>query len=177
MVVACAAAALAACAGGTRSRPIPTSPVEDTITLARKRLEGRWVLQSLQVFSPDGKKADVDATGILTSDQFGGLQIEYRMSDAGQREMKGLGIASPNPIVSTEGRVAIDVQRQQITYIGDDAGKRATGFDPDLVARRAHPFALERVRHYAFETDGILRLSTRYDNGREASVSHWKKES
>jgi hypothetical protein len=170
-------AALAGCAGAPRSRPIPTSPVEDTITAARKKLEGRWALESLQVMSVDGRKAGIDATGVLTSDEYGGLQIEYKLSDDGLREMKGLGIISPNPIVSTAGRVVIDVQNQQITYMGDDAGKRALGFDPDLAARRAHPFAIERVRHYAFETDGILRLSTRYDNGREASVSRWKKVS
>jgi hypothetical protein len=177
LCVLCGMAALTGCAGAPRARPIPTSPVEDTITAARKRLEGRWALESLQVMSLDGRKADIDATGVLTSDEFGGLRIQYKLSDAGQREMKGLGIVSPNPEVSTAGRVVIDVQNQRITYMGEDAGKQALGFDADVAARRAHPFAIERVRHYTFEADGILRLSTRYDSGREASVSRWKKVS
>lgn len=172
----CGVLALAGCAGAPRARPIPTEAVEDTIATARKTLEGRWTLQTLEVTSTDGKKTGVDATGVLRSDPYGVLRIEYRMSDAGQRDLKGLGITSPNPIVSTEGRVVIDVQHQQITYIGDEFESRALAFDPDLAARRANPFAIERVRYYAFETDGILRLSTRYDSGAEAVVSRWKRE-
>jgi hypothetical protein len=175
LVLLFGALALAGCAGSPRARPIPTTPAETTVADARKVLEGQWTLQSLQITGPDGRKADVDATGVLKSDQFGTLQIEYRMSDAGQDVLKGIGVTSPNPVVSTEGRVVIDVQHQQITYIGEDFERRAQQFDRELAAKRANPFAIERVRYYAFE-DGLLRLSTRYDNGTEAVVSRWKRE-
>ena len=73
-------------------------------------------------------------------------------------------------------RVVIDTQQNRITYIGDDFEARALGFDPKLAAARANPFALERIRYYKFETDGTLTLSTRYDDGKEAAASQWKRE-
>ena len=49
--------------------------------------------------------------------------------------------------------------------------------DPQTAARRQNPFALERIRYYSFDDQGILALATRYDNGSEAVVSKWKKSS
>ncbi len=57
----------------------------------------------------------------------------------------------------------------------NDTTQKALGFDPDLAARRANPFALERARYYTFEEDGTLTLATRHDNGNDASVSRWKR--
>ena len=48
---------------------------------------------------------------------------------------------------------------------------------PEGSARRANPFALERVRYYVIGDDGTLLLSTRYDNGKDAVVSRWKRGS
>jgi hypothetical protein len=143
----------------------------------RTTLQGRWILSSLTVTTDDGRASAIEAEGVLTADAFGGLAIEYRMSDAGQKTLESLGIRSPNPVVSTSGRVAIDPQQHRITYVGDDFNQRALGFDPDLAARRANPFALERVRYYEFGADGILVLSTRHDSGRNASVGRWKRGS
>ena len=50
-------------------------------------------------------------------------------------------------------------------------------FDPELAANRANPFALERPRYYALGADGILTLTTRHDNGRDAATSRWKRAS
>lgn len=170
--------ALPACSSRPRQRPLPTTPIDqgpETMSAVRKQLEGRWVLVSVNVTAPDGRSSPIDATGVLTADAFGGLNIEYRMSEGGQKTLTSFGISSPNPVISTSGRVVIDTQQKQITYAGDDFEKRALGFDPDLAARRANPFALERVRYYSFDADGTLTLTTRHDNGREASVSRWKK--
>ena len=79
------------------------------------------------------------------------------------------------PRISTSGRVVIDTQQNRITYLGDDFEERALGFDPKLAAQRANPFALERVRYYMFGGDGTLTLSTRYDDGKDAAVSQWKR--
>jgi hypothetical protein len=113
---------------------------------ARKVLEGRWVLVSLNVTAEDGRSAGVEASGTLTSDAFGNMNIEVRMTDAGRKALEGLGVKTPNPVISTTGQVAIDVQQRRITYVGEGFDKRGTGFDPDLAARRANPPALLRHR-------------------------------
>jgi hypothetical protein len=170
----------AGCAARPRQRPIPTSRIEQgpgSVEAVRKALAGRWVLSGLDVSTVDGRKTPVEATGVLTSDEFGRLTIEYRMSESGQKALEGLGIKAPNPVISTSGRIVIDPQQQRISYVDDDTSQQALGFDPDLAARRANPFALERPRYYTFEEDGTLTLATRHDNGNDASVSRWKRGS
>jgi hypothetical protein len=170
--------AVAGCAAGPRARPLPTERVEEgpnSTTAVRKQFEGRWSLLSFKVTGPDGRQVDVDATGDLTFDGFGVLSIQYRMSDAGLKTLAGVGVKSPNPVISTTGRVVIDTQQNRITYLADDFEEKALGFDPKLAAARANPFALERIRHYTFGNDGTLTLSTRYDDGKDANVSHWKR--
>lgn len=173
------AVAGAACAKAERQRPLPIARVDkgqDSMEAVRQALAGRWVLVSLHVTAADGRPAQVEATGALTSDAFGVLTIEYRMSEAGQKALETLGITAPNPVLSTSGRVVIDPRARRITYIDDATNQRAFGFDPAIAARRANPFTLERARYYAFGEDSTLRLATRHDNGRDAAVSVWKKE-
>jgi uncharacterized protein RhaS with RHS repeats len=179
-IILCVALALTACAARPRTRPLHTTPIAEgpnTMEAARKALEGRWVLIALNVTSADGPSAVVDATGTLTSDAFGNLHIEFRMSETGQKTLERLGIKSPDPVISTTGQVVIDPQQRQITYVGEGFDKRASGFDPDLAARRTNPFALERTRYYVLGADAVLTLSTRHDNGKDAAVSRWKKGS
>jgi hypothetical protein len=169
---------MAACAAAPRQRPLPTERVEEganSTTAVRKQFEGRWSLVSFKVAGADGRQTDVDATGDLTFDAFGVLDVRYKMSEAGLKGLASVGVKSPNPTVSTTGRVVIDTQQHKITYLGDDFEERALGFDPKLAAQRANPFALERVRYYMFEGDGTLTLSTRYDDGKDAAVSRWKR--
>jgi hypothetical protein len=154
-----------------------TSSDQEMMEAVRKRLQGRWALVSLTVTTEDGRHSAVDATGVLTFDGFGNLQIEYRMSEAGRQTLEGLGIKMPNPVLSTSGNVAIDTQQRRITYAGSDVQKRALGFDPDLAARRANPFTLERIRYYTFADDNNLTLTTRHDNGSDAAVAQWKRGS
>ena len=72
------------------------------------------------------------------------------MSDVGSKALAGVGVKSPNPVVSTTGRVVFDTQQQRITLSSaDDFEEKALGFDPKLAAARANPFALERIRYYA----------------------------
>ena len=125
--------------------------------------------------APDGRLVDVESTGDLTFDGFGVLQVTYQVSDVGQKRLADVGVKMDTPRISTTGRVVIDTQQNRITYLGDDFEERALGFDPKLAAQRANPFALERVRFYMFGGDGTLTLSTRYDDGKDAAVSHWKR--
>jgi hypothetical protein len=178
VLAGCAIVVASGCAAKPRGRPLHTTPIAegaDTLESARNFLAGRWVLASLRVTTEDGRGAGIDAAGALTADTHGTLAIEYRMSEAGQTTLASLGIDAPNPVVSTSGRVVIDSQQRRITDLGDDFQQRAQGFDPDLAARRANPFALERTRHYALDPDGTLVLSTRYDSGKDAIVSRWKR--
>ncbi len=180
VVAACLTFALAGCHKQPSTRPLKTSPVttgEGTIEEARRKLQGRWTLLSLTVASEDGRQSAVDATGVLAFDGFGNLDIEYRLSEAGQKTLEGLGIKTPGPVLSTSGNVAIDPVQRQIRYAGVDVQKRALEFDPDLAARRANPFTLERMRYYSFADTGELTLTTRHDNGRDAAVAHWKRAS
>jgi hypothetical protein len=164
VVFSLACTAAAACASRPRQRPLSTSPVNegaDTMSAVRE----------------DGRAERIDASGVLTADAFGGLDVEYRISDTGQQSLAKLGITPPSPVIATSGSVVINPQAKQITYVGEDFNKRALSFDKDLAALRANPFALERVRYYTFGADGTLTLSTRYENGKDAAVGHWKKSS
>ena len=172
--------AVTGCAAAPRARPLPTERVEEganSTAAARKQFEGRWSLISFKVSGPDGRQTNVDATGDLSFDGFGVLQIQYKMSDAGLKALASIGVKSPNPVISTTGRVVIDTQQHRITYLADDFEEKALGFDPKLAAARANPFALERIRYYAFGNDGTLTLSTKYDDGKDANVSQWKRSS
>ena len=146
-VVAVAGALAAGCAASARQRPLPTSRIEkgpETVESARRVLEGRWTLLSLDVAAEDGRSASVQATGVLTADAFGNMEVEYRLSEPGRKSLEAIGVSQANPVISTTGRVAIDTQAHTITYVAP--GTSAKPFDAGLAARRADPFALERVR-------------------------------
>ena len=178
IVTVLALAAVSACAASPRQRPLPTERIEsgpNSTTAVRKQFEGNWTLVSFKVSAEDGRQVDVDATGNLSFDGFGVLGVRYQMSDAGLNSLASVGVTSPNPVISTTGRVVIDTQQHRITYIGDDFEERALGFDPKLAAARANPFALERIRYYDLRADGTLSLSTRYESGKDAAVSLWKR--
>jgi hypothetical protein len=172
------AIAASACSSAPRQRTLPTERIEsgpNSTTTVRKQFEGHWSLVSFKVSAEDGRQADVEATGDLTFDAFGVLDVRYKMSETGMKRLASVGVTSPNPVISTTGRVVIDTQQHRITYIGDDFEERALGFDPKLAAARANPFALERIRYYDLRADGTLALSTRYDSGKDAAVSLWKR--
>ena len=174
------AAVAVGCAGGPRQKPLPTKPIEtgeNTTNAVRKQFEGRWTLVAYRASTLDGKTQDVDANGLLVFDGFGTLQLEYKISDAGMQTLTRLGISSPNPTISESGRVVIDTQKQLITYANNDFTKKLLAYDPELAKKRANPYALERVRTYAFDSDGLLTLTTHYDNGKEALMSRWKRSS
>jgi hypothetical protein len=164
------------CAARELEQPLETHPIEkgqETVETARTELQGRWSLVSLVVQTEDGQRADVDASGTLSTDDFGNMQIEYRLTTAGQKAIEAMGVRSPNPVISTTGRVVIDTQQRRITFVPPDAATRV--FDPALAALRANPFALERTRYYALGDAGVLTLTTRHDNGQDAAVSRWTR--
>jgi len=179
-LVVCLPLAIAACASQPRQRPVKTTPIPTqpgSLDADRKRLLGRWTLVGLTVAADDVLVVPVEAAGILTFDAFANLQIEYRLTEAGRTTLEGLGIKTPGLVLSTSGNAAIDPTQHQITYMAEDAQQKAMGFDPDLAARRANPFTVDRVRHYTFGDDNTLTLTTRRDDGRDAAVARWKRSS
>ena len=172
-----ATAALAACKAVPLERTMNTSPVAtgpETVESVRRQLEGAWTLVSLTVTNQGGQLAKVPADGELTSDAFGNLTIRYQLSEAGVKALGGIGVTSPNPVISTTGRAVIDPVQRTISYQSEKA--EVDPLDPKLAALRANPFALERLRYYTLGADGTLRLATRHDSGRDAAVSTWRKK-
>jgi hypothetical protein len=161
-----------------RQRPLKTEPIAEgpgTMESVRKALQGSWSLVSLTVTDANGRSHPVDATGQLTFDGFGNMNVEYRISDAGAKQLATIGVKLKTTVLSTEGNVAIDPQKSSITYVGEDFMKKM--MDADLAAQRANPFTLERTRFYNLGADGMLTLATRYDSGAEAAKALWKKSS
>ena len=170
-VIAVALVMTGGCMGGpVRGTPVATGP--DSIAAARKALQGTWQLLTLDVAADDGRRTPVEAKGELKLDDFGNLGIEYRMSEAGVRALAAIGITPPTPVITTTGQVVIDANQRRITYV--NAEQRADPLDAGLAARRANPFALERVRYYNIGADGILTLTTRHESGRDAATSRWQ---
>jgi hypothetical protein len=180
LVVAIGIGVGGACAQGQpRQRPLETTPVatgSGTIASERSQLQGRWTLMSLSVTTEKGEKADIEATGVMTFDAFGNLNIEYRLTEASRKTLEGLGIKTPGLVLSTSGSVAIDPRARQIRYVAEGAQEKAA-FDADLAARRANPFTADRVRYYQLMPDGLLLLATHHDDGKDAAVARWKRES
>jgi hypothetical protein len=161
-------------AAGCATTPVAQGSANTTAT-ARKVLEGKWTLLVLSVTAPDGKRATPQASGDLNVDEFGNLSIQYRITDAGRAALESIGVKSPNPVISASGRVAIDPQRKTVTYMPPDANARA--LDADLAALRANPLALEHTRYYSVASNGVLTLTTRHENGKEATRATWKRAS
>jgi hypothetical protein len=163
---------LALGAGGCRTTPVATGSANTTAS-ARKQLEGQWMLVSMTVNSEGGKRVTPQAAGDLTMDEFANLKIEYRLADSGRSALEGIGLRSPNPVISESGRVAIDPQRHTVTYMPADAN--ALALDADAAALRANPLAVGHLRYYTVGSDGILTLTTRYENGKEATRTTWRR--
>jgi hypothetical protein len=176
VMVAGFALGLAGCKSAPRARPIPTTRIDEgqnTTQAARKALEGKWTLLALTITTADGKQAMPEAAGELNVDEFGNIKIEYRLTEDGRKALERIGVRYPNPVISESGRAAIDPQKGTVTYIGSEAN--ANPLDPDLAARKANPFALERPRYYTIGADGVLTMATHHDNGKDAAKSTWKK--
>ena len=156
------------CAPAPINKPIKMGPSETgagTVTAARKYLEGRWSLESFDVYPPGKPQATLKGAGTLTYDDFGNLKMENRADQSASDLLRASGIEiGSDGIISSDGRTVVDMQNKTLTYViaGQPAG---TG-----------PLALNRPRHW--QVDGnVLTLTTRDDAGKPLAVSRWKKTS
>jgi hypothetical protein len=157
-----------ACTGAPRQRPVKGGPVETgtgTIAAARKFLEGRWTLESFQVYPPGRSPITLTGQGTLNYDDYGNLQIEIRTDDAAADQLRAAGIEMKNNEISSTGRTVIDLQNRTLAYILE--GQSA-------IAAPAGPLSLNRPRYWQVEGDR-LTLTTKEADGTVLSIGRWKR--
>jgi len=167
--IALACLLAAACKSAPRERPIPMGPVDTgagSVTAARKFLEGRWVLESFEVYPPGKAPIALKGSGDLLYDDFGNLKMEIRADQQSSDLLRAAGIDIRDGVISTEGRTVIDLQNRTLTYFLE--GQRSS------TATGGGPLALNRPRHWEVTAD-LLTLTTQDDAGAPLSISRWKR--
>lgn len=154
------------CAAKPRERPIPLGSVETgpgTLTAARKFLEGRWTLESFEVYPPGKPPVVLKGSGMLLYDDMGNLRMEVRADEASADLLRAAGIDIRDGVISTEGRTAIDLQNRTLTYVLEGQAPLVEG-----------PLGMRHPRHWVVD-ETTLTLTTKDDTGRPLSVGRWKR--
>jgi hypothetical protein len=157
----------AACAPAPSQRPVQLGPVAQSagsLTAARKFLEGRWALDSFEIYPAGKPPLTLKGSGSLAYDEFGNLRMEIRADPDAADIMRAAGIDIREGVIATDGRTAVDMQNKTLTYvIQSQAAAAGTG-----------PLATNRPRHWQVEGD-VLTLTTKDDAGNPASMSRWRR--
>ena len=157
----------AACAAKPRERPIPLGPVDQgqgSLTAARKYLQGRWTLESFEVFPQGGAPVALKGQGTLTYDEFGNLQMEIRTDEKTADVLRAAGIDIRDNAISTSGRTAVDMQNRTLTYILE-------GQKPLI---QSGPLAMNRPRYWEVDANELV-LTTKDESGKPLSVGRWRR--
>lgn len=153
---------------GPKERPIKGGPVDTgagSVVAARKYLEGRWTLESFEVYPPGKPTVTVKGQGTLSYDDFSNLSMELRTDVDTSDKLRAAGIEIQDGKISTNGRTAVDMQNHTLTYMLQGQPAAASG-----------PLATSRPRFW--QVDGnLLTLTTKDDAGKPVSVSRWRKVS
>jgi hypothetical protein len=161
-------AAAAACAPAPRVRPVKGGDVDagpESLTAARKFLEGRWTLESFEVFPPGKPAIALKGSGTLNYDEFGNLRIEIRADEKSADLLRAAGVEMRDGTISSDGRTVVDLQNRTLSYVlpGQTVGAPAAG-----------PLSPSRLRHWEVKGD-LLFLSTWDDNGKPLSTGRWRR--
>jgi hypothetical protein len=170
-VVALALASAVGCAAAPRQRPVKAGDVNEgagTVAAARKYLEGRWALESFEVFPPGKPPIVFKGEGSLNYDEFANLRIDIRTDQKTSDLLRSAGIDTKDGVLSSDGRAAVDMQNKTLTYI---LAGQSTGTIAKTVPG---PLAPSRPRHWEVKGD-LLFLSTRDEAGKDLSTSRWKR--
>jgi hypothetical protein len=161
-----AVAAAAGCASAPRERPIPLGEVNSgagTLASARKFLEGRWTLESFEVYPPGKGAVPLKGSGSLLYDDMGNMRMEIRADQQSADVLRRAGIDIRDGVISTDGRTAIDLQNRTITYVLEGQAPLIEG-----------PLNMRYPRHWVVEGD-TLTLTTKDPSGKPLSVGRWKR--
>lgn len=167
-IVALLLVAAFGCTGGPRQRPIPGPDIEhgpDSITAARKFLQGRWALETFQVFPPGKPPITLKGAGTLDYDEFGNLRIEIRADEKSADLLRAAGVDTRDGTISSDGRTVVDMQARTLSYVlpGQPVGAPAAG-----------PLSPSRLRYWEVTGD-LLILSTKDDAGTVVSTGRWRR--
>jgi hypothetical protein len=152
---------LAGCAATPSRRPLKTSAINTgagTPEAIRKQLEGTWSLTSFSVFDQAGAAKAVEASGRLSYDAYGNLDLSGKINDPAAAG----GSASS---LNFKGRAVVDAGSGRIV-LADVEGN----VDPSTLPKN---MGIDKVRYYAFEGD-TLSLETR-DGTRVLARTVWKR--
>jgi hypothetical protein len=143
-------------------------PVDEgggTLAAARKYLEGRWTLESFEVFPPGRAPFTLKGSGTLNYDEFGNMRMEIRADEKASDLLRAAGIDIRDGIISTDGRTVVDMQNKTLTYVleGQNAIAKPTG-----------ALAPGRPRHWEVTKDTLV-LTTKDDAGKPLSVGRWRR--
>jgi hypothetical protein len=153
-----------ACKSAPRQRPVKGGDVNEgagSIAAARKFLEGRWTLESFEVFPPGKQPITVKGSGTLSYDDFGNLKMDIRTDTATSDALRAAGIDIRDGVISAEGRAAVDMQNRTLTYVVPGQGGPG-------------PLSSSRPRHWEVAQD-LLTLTTKDDAGKPLSVGKWRR--
>jgi hypothetical protein len=167
-VLAVVLASAAGCMGAPRQRPVKGGDVDtgaESLTAARKFLEGRWTLESFEVFPPGKPPITLKGSGTLNYDQFGNLRIEIRADESSADLLRAAGVETRDGTISSDGRTVVDLQNRTLSYVlpGQTVGAPAAG-----------PLSPSRLRHWEVKGD-LLYLSTWDDNNKPLSTGRWRR--
>jgi hypothetical protein len=167
-VFVCLMTGLAGCSAAPRQRPIKGGDVATgagTLTAARKYLEGRWSLQSFQVFPAGKPPVAVPGQGTVVYDDYSNLTMDVRVDESSVKALQDAGVEVVNNSFHTEGRVVVDMNKRTLTYMMSKDGS---------VARKPGPLDLNLPRHWEVTAD-TLTLTTKDANGTPLFVSVWQR--
>jgi hypothetical protein len=168
IAITCALLSGAACAGAPRQKPLPLGTPDTgagTVAQARKYLEGRWSLVSLDVFPPNERPIHAVGSGTLIYDEFANMTVDMKVDNATALLFEQVGIPVRNGVVSTKGKTLVDMTGRTLSYVLDGQA---------IIRPATHPLDTNRPRHWEVNGD-TLTLRTKDDKGTDLSVAVWKK--
>jgi hypothetical protein len=154
------------CPPAPLQKNIELGPVDSgagSVAAARKYLEGRWTLESFQMFPPGKAAVTLTGSGTLQYDDFGNLRMEVRADESSSDLLRAAGIDIRDGVISTEGRTVVDMQNRTLTYMIQDQSPLIPG-----------PLATRYPRHWEVK-DNVLTLTTKDEAGKPLSVGVWRK--